>query len=82
MGPLYQSATLYFLRETVGLNAYMANVCFTGDHARPTSGAAWDETHRSVRAALGLAGVPIPWLADVVLPAGSRAELLAHDPRP
>ena len=81
MGKLYQSANriahVYFLREQLGLEAYMVNVCFTGDPHRnyATTAAQWDTAKRDFRVQLGLLDVETPWLVDVVLPAASRDEL-------
>lgn len=85
MGALYQSANrlahAYFLRERLGVDAYLVNVCFTGDAApRDTSRAAWAAAHRDHRAELGLGERPIPWLADVIVPALTRDELLTGCP--
>ena len=85
MGPLYQSANrlahLYFLRARLGVDAYLVNVCFTGDAApRDTSHAEWEAAHRDLRTQLGVGERPIPWLADVIVPALTRDELLAGCP--
>lgn len=78
MGELYQSANrlahVYFLRERVGLAAYLLNVCFTADPRTPTSREQWSEAHQAFWRELGLAGANMPWLADVVLPAATRSE--------
>jgi len=78
MGELYQSANrlahVYFLRERVGLAAYLLNVCFTADPRMRTSSEEWSEAHRIFRRELGLEGANMPWLADVVLPAATRSE--------
>ena len=79
LGAMYQSANrlahLYFLREHLGMDAYMVNVCFEGDRRRPTSRDAWRASHLEFREALGLATATIPWIADIVLPATTRDEL-------
>jgi hypothetical protein len=81
LGKLYQSANriahAHLLRETLDLDAFLVNVCFADDEHRRTSAATWKEAHTRLRGELGIDGLSIPWLADVVLPAGSRAELLA-----
>ena len=81
LGTMYQSANrighLYFLREVVGVDAYMVNVCFESDPHRPTSLATWHEAHRQFRETLGLQSAQLPWLADIVLPAADRSEILA-----
>jgi hypothetical protein len=85
MGALYQSANrlahVYFLREQLGVDAYLVNVCFTGDAApRDTSRAEWVAAHHDHREKLGLGARSIPWLADVIVPALTRDELLAGCP--
>ena len=79
-GRLYQSANriahLYFLREVLKLNAYMVNVCFLDDPRRPTSIEAWNVAHTTFRAELGIPVEGLPWLADIIVPAANRAELL------
>jgi hypothetical protein len=85
MGALYQSANrlahLYFLRERLGVDAYLVNVCFTDDVApRDTSRAVWETAHQDHREKLGLRERPIPWLADVIVPALTRDELLRGCP--
>lgn len=80
---LYQSANriahVYFLREQLGLEAYMVNVCFTGDTHRKnaTTSERWAEAHDDFRTELGLSETHAiaPWLVDVVLEAPLRAEL-------
>jgi len=80
-GKLYQSANriahLYFLREVLKVNAYMVNVCFVGDSRRPTDVATWEVAHAAFRAELGIPPQAVPWLADIMVDAGNRAELLA-----
>ena len=78
-GELYQLANriahVYFLREIAGVDAYLANVCFTGDPpSKPTSVDEWARAHAAFREELGLAGARLPWLADVVLPAVPHTE--------
>ena len=80
LGELYRSANriahVYFLREIAGVEAYMLNVCFEGDPHKPTTAAAWADAHKAFAKDLGIAGVGTPWLANVVLPAAERSELL------
>ena len=85
MGKMYQSANrfafVYFLRELLGVEAYMVNVCFIDDRPpRSTSKEDWEKAHKEFRKALKIESVPTPWLADVVLPAIDRSELLARFP--
>jgi hypothetical protein len=82
MGKMYQSANrfafVYFLREQLGIEAYMVNVCFTDDRPpRATSEAEWEKAHEAFREALKIEHIATPWLADVLLPALDRSELLA-----
>lgn len=81
LGDLYQSANrlahVYFLREKLGKDARLVNLCFENDPHRPTTRTAWDDAHSTFKASLGLTGVQVPWLAEVYLPAADRSELLA-----
>ncbi len=81
-GALYQHANrlahLYFLRELVGADAYLANVQFEGDSRRPTSAEAWRAASAATYGRLGLAAALVPWCADVLLPATQRSELTAE----
>lgn len=81
MGKLYQSANriahVYFLRELLGLEAYMVNVCFIGDPRTPTTEKEWETAKVDFAKQLGISDVATPWLADVFLSAASRAELVA-----
>jgi hypothetical protein len=57
-GPLYQSAnryaSLYFLREIAGVQAFLVNVYFVGDRIAPTTREDWDAAIESVSRELGL----------------------------
>lgn len=79
MGELYQSANriahVYFLRERLGLETYMLNVCFVGDPRRSTTAEEWERAKGEFRTSLGISGVSTPWLVDITLPAASQAEL-------
>jgi hypothetical protein len=79
-GALYQSANriahVYFLREKLGLEAYMVNVCFVGDPRMPTTEETWRQAKQAFRSDLGIADVAVPWLIDVTLPAANREELV------
>ncbi len=70
-GTLYQSvnriAHLYFLREVLGIEAWLVNVYFTDDPHSPTSRASWETGLATVKESLGT--FQIPFCADVVLPA-------------
>lgn len=79
LGPLYQSANrlahLYFLREVVGVPAWLANVYFTDDPHSPTSLVAWQEALAEIKMELGVAGLSIPGAVDIFLPARKLSEL-------
>jgi len=55
LGRLYQSANrlayLYFLREIGKIDAFLANVYFTGDPYSPTTRQEWDEGIRTASSA-------------------------------
>lgn len=57
-GPLYQSAnryaSLYFLREIAGIQAFLVNVYFVGDPSKPTTREQWDTAIESAHRELGL----------------------------
>lgn len=83
LGKMYQSANrfafVYFLRERLGVDAYMVNVCFTDDRPpRATSEEEWEKAHEVFRKALKIENVATPWLADILLPALDRSDLLAR----
>lgn len=58
MGHLYQSANRYaylnFLREIIGVRAFLANVYFVGDPRTPTTRNEWQAAIESVKQELGL----------------------------
>jgi len=72
LGRLYQSANrlahLYFLREIGKVDAFLANVYFTGDPHSPTTRQQWDEGVRTVSDELGIAS-PVPYGVAVFLEA-------------
>jgi len=71
-GRLYQSAnryaSLYFLREIGGIQAYLVNVYFVGDPRTPTNKEDWDAAIESVNRELGLVR-DVPYSAAVFLTA-------------
>ena len=71
-GRLYQSAnryaSLYFLREIVGVQAFLVNVYFVGDPRTPTTRKDWDAAIGSVNRELGLVR-EVPYSAAVFLTA-------------
>jgi hypothetical protein len=70
-GELYQTANrlahLYFFREVLQRDAWLANVYFTDDRHSRTSRSEWDEAVSNVKTTLGIS--EIPHYADVYLPA-------------
>jgi hypothetical protein len=81
-GRLYQYANrlahLYFLRELGEREAWLINLCFVDDPHRPTSVAEWHTALPRFGLELGLTHRS-PWVADVLLPALPRSELVATD---
>ena len=79
LGNLYQSANriahVYFLRELLGIDARMVNLCFENDPRTPTTSEEWKTAHHTFRKSLGLEHVSTPWLVDIVLPAAPKEEL-------
>jgi hypothetical protein len=79
-GRLYQYANrlahVYFLRHKVGVEAWLVNLCFTDDGTtRRTTAAEWHRALPAFKTELGFPG-QIPWVLDVVLPAGTCSDLL------
>ena len=72
LGRLYQSANrlayLYFLREIGKVDAFLANVYFTGDPHSPTTRQEWDTGIKTVGEQLGIAS-PVPYSISVFLAA-------------
>jgi hypothetical protein len=72
LGRLYQSAIrmacLFFLREIGKVDAFLANVYFSGDPRFPTRRREWDEGIGAVSEELGIAS-PVPYTASVFLEA-------------
>ncbi len=79
-GRLYQYANrlahVYFLRHKLGVDAWLVNLCFTGDlTTRPTTAEHWQRVLPGFKRELGFVG-EVPWVVDVVLPAHQRADLI------
>jgi hypothetical protein len=78
LGPLYQYANrlahVYFLRETAGLDAWLANLCFLHDPHRTTTLAEWKAELAQLKLQLGFVHSPVPHTIDVFLPALTRGE--------
>ena len=79
LGNLYQSANriahVYYLRELLGIDGRLVNLCFDNDPRKPTTRDEWDKAHLSFRKSLGLESVSTPWLVDIVVPAAPKEEL-------
>ncbi len=79
-GPLYQNANrlahLCFL-ESCGVSAWLVHLLFTGDPHSPTTVKQWREAVLKADAELGIADISIESAGHVLLPAGSRDELIA-----
>lgn len=80
MGKWYQPANrlahLYFLNEVVGVPAWLVNVHILDDPMhKPTSLMGWETALAGIKSDMGLAGVTVPCLIEVFLPALRREEL-------
>jgi hypothetical protein len=79
-GRLYQSANrlahVCWLRS-LGIRAWLVHLLFTDDPHGPTSAVAWREAFEQADDELGLTGINVPGVGHVILPAGTRDELLA-----
>ena len=86
LGPLYQSANrlahLYFLREVVGVDAWLVNLYFVDDPHAPTSRRAWERTIGTDAEELGADPAAHSGWRDFVggafLPARQRSELASR----
>jgi len=80
MGRLYQTANrmahLYWLREVIGVRAWLVHLLFVDDPHGPTTRDQWVAAMEAASAELGLAGVVVPHVGHVLLDARDRAELL------
>jgi hypothetical protein len=79
-GRLYQSAShlahVYWLREQ-SVRAWLVHLLFTEDPHGPTTGDEWEKAMAAADDELGVAGLSIPAAAHIMLPAGTRNELLS-----
>lgn len=79
-GPLYQNANrlahVYWLRSR-GVRAWLVHLLFTGDKRSPTTAHEWHDALTQADKALGLTGVTVDAARHVLLPAGSRDDLLS-----
>jgi hypothetical protein len=77
MGPLYQSANrlahLYFLRQVLGVPAWLAHVCFVADPHSPTTEGEWRAAVRQAHQELGFGAQTIPFSASVFPVAAEKA---------
>lgn len=78
-GPLYQNANrlahTYWLRSC-DVHTWLVHLLFTDDPHRPTSAGEWEDALTKAETGLGLTGVAVDAAAHVLLPAGTRDELL------
>lgn len=75
-------AHLYWLREVVGVEAWLVHLLFVDDHThRPATRADWDAALPGIHAELGVRGRGTPWAAEVFL-AALAAEELHRAPMP
>lgn len=79
MGQLYQTANrlahLYWLREVVGVRAWLTHLLFVGDPHGPTEREEWIVAMESANEELGLSGIAVPHTGHVLLDAREGAEL-------
>lgn len=80
-GPLYQNANrlaMLLWLHSLGVRAWFAHLLFVGDDTTGPAGADdWAAAVKTANDELGLTGVTVPGAGHVLLPAGTRAELLA-----
>lgn len=78
-GRLYQSANrlahLAWL-QSVGVDAWLVHLLFTGDPHQPTTETEWSEALEKTNSELGLDGVSVERVGHVLLAAGPREELI------
>ena len=79
MGRLYQTANrlahLYWLREVVGVRAWLVHLLFVDDPHAPTTRDHWVAAMEAANEELGLTGVAVPHVGHLLLDAHHRAEL-------
>jgi hypothetical protein len=56
--------------------AWLVHLLFVEDPHGPTTGAKWEKAMSAADEELGVAGLSIPAAAHIILPAGTRHELL------
>lgn len=81
-GPLYQSANrlahLTWLRS-LGVRTWLVHLLFLDDPHAPTSAVDWNRALDKVNHELGLPETALPGVGHVLVPAGSREELIQID---
>jgi hypothetical protein len=79
-GPLYQNANrlayVYWLRS-LGVRAWLVHLLFLDDPHGPTSASEWEAALNKADEELGLTGITVDAAGHVLLPAGTRNELLS-----
>ncbi len=72
-GNLYQSANryahLYFFRQVIGTEAWLANIFFLNDPHSPTSTHEWQSAIHQAKQELRLSADEVPYAVDVFLDA-------------
>jgi hypothetical protein len=80
MGRLYQPvnrlAHLYWLREVVGVRAWLVHLLFVGEPHGPTTREPWIAAMDAANRELGLTGAAVPHVGNVLLDARDRSEIL------
>ena len=66
-------AYLYFLREAVGVRAWLVYVYFINDPHSPTTESVWNQANKSIKQRLGLSS-SLPGLIEVLIPAPTAAK--------
>ena len=79
-GPLYQNANrlahVYWLRSR-GVRAWLVHLLFTGDPPHRTTVPEWKDAVKTADSRLGLTGVDVEPARHIMLPDGTRDELLS-----
>jgi hypothetical protein len=75
-GDLYQLANryahLYFFRQVLGIEAWLANIFFLNDPHSPTSIQEWQSAIRQAKQELGLFADEVPYAVEIFLDAVAK----------